>query len=43
VAHEVKGGDGEKQEGADAASALPQTVAPVKAQSVYCCGGERSV
>jgi hypothetical protein len=39
----VKGCDGEKEEGVDAAAALPHAVAPVRAPSVYCCGGELSV
>jgi hypothetical protein len=43
VAHTVKGSDGEGEEGVDAAAALPHAVAPVKAPSLYCCGGERSV
>jgi hypothetical protein len=43
VAHAVKGGDGEEEENVDAAAALPHAVAPVRAPSLYCCGGERSV
>jgi hypothetical protein len=39
----VNRGDGEKEEDGDAAAALPHAVVPVKAPSVYCCGGERSV
>jgi hypothetical protein len=40
VAHAVKGGDCEDKKGADAAAALPYTVAPVGAPSVNCCGVE---
>jgi hypothetical protein len=36
-------GDGEEEEGVDAAAALPNTPAPVRVLSAYCCGGERSV
>jgi hypothetical protein len=43
VAHAVKGGDDEEEEGVGAAAALPNAVAPVGAPIVYCCGGERSV
>jgi hypothetical protein len=43
LAHAVKGGDGEDEEDADAAAALPHAVAPVEAPSAYYCGGERSV
>jgi hypothetical protein len=42
----VKRGDGEEEEDADAAAALPHVVALVGVPSVYCCGGvygERSV
>ena len=35
----MKGGDGEEEEDADAAAALPHAVAPVGAPSVYCCDG----
>jgi hypothetical protein len=40
VAHAVKGGGVEKEEHVDAAAALPHAVVPVRAPSVYCCGGE---
>ena len=46
VAHAVKRGDGEEEEDADVAAALPHVVALVGVPSVYCCGGvygERSV
>jgi hypothetical protein len=39
----VKGSDGEEEEDVHAPAALPQSVAPVRAPSVYCCGGERSL
>ena len=39
----MKGGDSEEQENVDAAAALSHAVAPVRAPSVYCYGGERSV
>jgi hypothetical protein len=42
VLNAVKGGDGEEEEGVEAAAALPHAVVPVGAPSVYCCGGERS-
>jgi hypothetical protein len=42
VAHAVKGADGEEEEDAEAAAALPHAVAPVGALCVCCCGGERS-
>jgi hypothetical protein len=43
VANAVKRGGGEEEVNVDAAAALPHSVAPVGARSVYCCGGERSV
>jgi hypothetical protein len=38
-AEEPKGSDGEEEEHVDAASALPNSVAPVGAPSLYSCGG----
>jgi hypothetical protein len=35
----LKGGDGEVEEDADRAAALPHAVAPLGAPSVYSCGG----
>jgi hypothetical protein len=46
LAHAVKRGDGEEEEDADVAAALPHVVALVGVPIVYCCGGvycERSV
>ena len=37
-AEESKGGDGEEEKDGDAAAALPHTVVPVGAPSVYWCG-----
>ena len=41
VAHAVKEDNGEEEEGAEAAAALPRAVLPVGAPIVYCFGGER--
>jgi hypothetical protein len=40
-AGEYKGDGGEEEMDSDAAAVLPHARAPVRAPSVYCCGGAK--